>query len=111
MLLRIIKTNQGKKIEKAPKYNFMDLINKYGMNGLSYEEEKKKQISQLSQTGLLNNTTENILCSMLVLERKFLLQNIVLFRNFNPTYVNFIVFYYLCQAFFKSFFIIFEIIL
>ncbi len=38
----------------------MDLINKYGMNGLSYEEEKKKQISQISQTGLLNNTTENI---------------------------------------------------
>ena len=49
-----------KKNEKAPRYNFMDLINKYGMNGLSYEEEKKKQISQLSQTGLLNNTTENI---------------------------------------------------
>ena len=51
---------KGKKSEKAPRYNFMDLINKYGMNGLSYEEEKKKQISQLSQTGLLNNTTENI---------------------------------------------------
>ena len=51
---------KGKKTEKAPKYNFMDLINKYGMNGLSYEEEKKKQISQLSQTGILNNTTENI---------------------------------------------------
>ena len=52
--------SKGKKSEKVPKYNFMDLINKYGMNGLSYEEEKKKQISQLSQTGLLNNTTENI---------------------------------------------------
>ena len=52
--------NKEKKREKAPKYNFMDLINKYGMNGLSYEEEKKKQISQISQTGLLNNTTENI---------------------------------------------------
>ena len=52
--------NKEKKKEKAPKYNFMDLINKYGMNGLSYEEEKKKQISQISQTGILNNTTENI---------------------------------------------------
>ena len=52
--------NKRKKSDKVPKYNFMDLINKYGMNGLSYEEEKKKQISQLSQTGLLNNTTENI---------------------------------------------------
>ena len=44
--------------EKAPKYNFMDLIDKYGMNGLSFEEEKKKQISQISQVGVLNNTTE-----------------------------------------------------
>jgi serine/threonine protein kinase len=52
--------NKEKKKEKPPKYNFMDLINKYGMNGLSYEEEKKKQISQISQTGILNNTTENI---------------------------------------------------
>ena len=49
-----------KKNDKIPKYNFMDLINKYGMNGLSYEEEKKKQISQISQITNLNNTTENI---------------------------------------------------
>ena len=55
------KLKKGKKIENPPKYNFMDLINKYGMNGLSYEEEKKKQISQISQTSLLNNTTENII--------------------------------------------------
>ena len=51
---------KDKNNEKAPKYNFMDLINKYGMNGLSYEEEKKKQISQISQAGVLNNTTEII---------------------------------------------------
>lgn len=50
-----------RKSEKAPKYNYMDLINKYGMNGLSYEEEKNKQMNKLNQTGLLNNTTENII--------------------------------------------------
>ena len=49
----------GKKNEKIPKYNFMDLINKYGMNGLSYEEEKKKQ-SQISHTAIMNITSENI---------------------------------------------------
>ena len=36
----------------------MDLINKYGMNCLSFEEDKKKDINQ---TSILNNTTENII--------------------------------------------------
>ena len=35
----------------------MELIDKYGFNGLSFEEEKKKEINQ---THILNNTTENI---------------------------------------------------
>ena len=35
----------------------MELINKYGMNGLSFEEEKKKEINQ---TSIMNNTLENI---------------------------------------------------
>jgi len=42
---------------KIPKYNYMDLINKYGMNGLSHEEDKTKKINQ---TSILNNTIENI---------------------------------------------------
>ena len=55
----IHKTNKNiKRNDKVPKYNFMDLINKYGMNGLSYEEEKKKQ---KNEPNLLNNTTENII--------------------------------------------------
>ena len=53
------KTQKQKIIDdknKIPKYNFMDLINKYGMNGLSFKEEKKKQINQSNNT---NNTIEN----------------------------------------------------
>ena len=51
------KNNKKKLKEKIPKYNYMELINKYGMNGLSFEEEKKKEINQ---TSIMNNTTENI---------------------------------------------------
>ena len=51
------KMNKKKMKDKIPKYNYMDLINKYGMNGLSYEEDKKKEINQ---TSIMNNTTENI---------------------------------------------------
>ena len=50
-----------KKEELVPKYNFMDLIDKYGMNGLSFEENKNKEMSKISQKGLLNNTTANII--------------------------------------------------
>ena len=51
--------NKTKKLkDKIPKYNYMDLINKYGMNCLSFEEDKKKDINQ---TSILNNTTENII--------------------------------------------------
>ena len=49
-----LKGNNDK--NKIPKYNFMDLINKYGMNGLSFKEDKKKQINK---TNNLNNTAEN----------------------------------------------------
>ena len=35
----------------------MDLISKYGLDYLSFEDEKKKDINQ---TSILNNTTENI---------------------------------------------------
>ena len=51
------KLNKKKLKEKIPKYNYMELINKYGMNGLSFEEEKKKEINQ---TSIMNNTLENI---------------------------------------------------
>ena len=52
------KINKKKLKAQIPKYNYMDLINKYGANGLSFEEEKKKEINQ---TSILNNTTENII--------------------------------------------------
>ena len=35
----------------------MDLISKYGLDCLNFEDEKKKDINQ---TSILNNTTENI---------------------------------------------------
>ena len=51
--------NKNKKLkEKIPKYNYMDLINKYGMDCLSFEEDKKKDINR---TSILNSTTENII--------------------------------------------------
>ena len=51
------KSNRKKLKEKIPKYNYMDLISKYGLDCLSFEDEKKKDINQ---TSILNNTTENI---------------------------------------------------
>ena len=53
------KNEKNKLKERIPKYNYMDYINKYGMCGLSFEEDKKKEINQTSI--LLNNTTENII--------------------------------------------------
>ena len=52
------KRNKNKIIDKIPKYNYMDLIDKYGINDLSFEENKKKEINQ---TSVMNNTTENII--------------------------------------------------
>ena len=52
------KRNKNKIIDKIPKYNYMDLIDKYGINDLSFEENKKKEINQ---TSVMNNTIENII--------------------------------------------------